>query len=151
MSQIEERVAQLETRLAELAGREAIRELTSDYCQRVQRGDVEGVVELFCQDGSIEMGETVTRGHEQLRSSYREAFAEMAPKPFIHNHVIELDGDTARGICSVEIRLVQDGRATDAAGHYDDNYRKIDGRWRFQRRLFVVYHWCPTTEGGAEG
>ena len=149
MSEIEERVEQLEARLADLADREAIRELTSDYCQRVQRGDVEAVVELFCEDGSIEMEDTVTRGHEQLRASYSQALAEMTPKPFIHNHVIELDGDNARGICSVEIRLVQDGRAHDAAGHYDDDYRKVDGRWRFQRRVFVVYHWCPTTEGWA--
>ncbi len=149
MSEIEERVEQLEARLADLADREAIRELTSDYCQRVQRGDVEAVVELFCVDGSIEMEDTVTRGHEQLRASYSQALAEMTPKPFIHNHVIELDGDSARGICSVEIRLVQDGRAHDAAGHYDDDYRKVDGRWRFQRRVFVVYHWCPTTEGWA--
>ena len=149
MSEIEERVEQLEARLADLADREAIRELTSDYCQRVQRGDVEAVVELFCEDGSIEMEDTVTRGHEQLRASYSQALAEMTPKPFIHNHVIELDGDSARGICSVEIRLVQDGRAHDAAGHYVDDYRKVDGRWRFQRRVFVVYHWCPTTEGWA--
>ncbi len=149
MSEIEERVEQLEARLADLADREAIRELTSDYCQRVQRGDVEGVVELFCKDGSIEMGETVTRGREQLLSSYRDALAEMTPKPFIHNHVIELDGDRARGVCSVEIRLVQAGRAYDAAGHYDDDYRKVDGRWRFARRVFVVYHWSPTTEGWA--
>jgi uncharacterized protein (TIGR02246 family) len=147
MSKLEERVEELEARLAELADREAIRELTSDYCQRVQGGDVEAVVEMFCPDGSIEMGETRTRGHEQLRSAYREAFAEMTPKPFIHNHVIELDGDSARGTCSVEIRLVQDGRAYDAAGHYLDEYRKHDGRWRFARRSFVVYHWCPTTEG----
>jgi ketosteroid isomerase-like protein len=127
MSKLEERVAELEVRLNDLADREAIRELTSDYCQRVQGGDVEGVVALFCEDGSI--------------------FAEMTPKPFIHNHVIELDGGSARGVCSVEIRLVQDGRAYDAAGHYHDDYRKIAGRWRFQRRVFVVYHWCPTTEG----
>ena len=147
MSELEERVEQLEARLADLADREAIRELTSDYCQRVQRGDVEGVVELFCEDGSIEMGETLNRGHEQLRSSYREALAEMTPKPFIHNHVIELDGLSARGICSVEIRLVQDGRAYDAAGHYHDDYRKLDGHWRFQRRVLIIYYWCPTTEG----
>ena len=116
MSELEERVDQLEARLNDLADREAIRELTSNYCQRVQRGDVEGVVELFCEDGSIEMGETVNRGHEQLRSSYREALAEMTPKP-------------------------------DAAGHYHDDYRKLDGHWRFQRRVLIVYHWCPTTEG----
>ena len=147
MSGSEGRVEQLEARLADLADREAIRELTSDYCQRVQRGDVEAVVELFCEDGSIEMEDTVTRGHEQLRSSYREALAEMTPKPFIHNHVIELDGLSARGICSVEIRLVQDGRAYDAAGHYHDDYRKLDGHWRFQRRVLIIYYWCPTTEG----
>ena len=149
MSGIEQRVEQLEIRLNDLADREEIRALTSDYCQRVQRGDVAGLVELFCEDGSIEMGATLTRGHEQLRSSYRNALAEMTPKPFIHNHVIELDGDRARGVCSVEIRLVQAGRAYDAAGHYDDDYRKVDGRWRFARRVFVVYHWSPTTEGWA--
>ena len=149
MQELEERVARLEARLGDLADRDAIRELTSEYCQRVQRGDVEGVVELFCPDGSIETDDTVNRGHEQLRSSYREAFAEMTPRPFIHNHVIEVEGSDARGVCSVEIRMTQDGGAYDVAGHYEDTYRKIDGRWLFQRRLFVVYHWCLTTEGWA--
>ncbi len=149
MADLEARVEALEARLGELADREAIRELTSDYCQRVQRGDVDGVVELFCADGSIETGETVTRGHEQLRSAYREAFAEMTPEPFIHNHVIEVDGDAARGVCSVEIRMVQDGRGHDVAGHYHDDYRRVDGGWRFARRVFVVYHWTPHGENWA--
>jgi len=139
----------LEERMQRIEDRDAIRELTSRYCHAVTDGDVEVVVALFCEDGAMVMGDTVHRGAEALRQSYREALADLMPNPMIHNHVIELAGDTAMGRCSVELRFVENGEACVAAGHYEDQYRRVGGSWKFARRDFTVYHWVPLAKGWA--
>ena len=156
MSNIEKRLDELEHRVNELAARDAIRELTAAYCQKVMQGDGEGVVSLFAEDASLEthfpdgseQDDTVSRGTAELREAYTDLDA-MSLKPFIHNHIIEVDGDRARGFCAVEIRLTQDGVAYTGAGHYEDEYRRVDGSWKFQRRELFVYHWVPHTQGWA--
>jgi uncharacterized protein (TIGR02246 family) len=142
-------MSRIEQRVAELADKDEIRELTARYCFAVADGDVEAVVELFCPDGVFRMRDREYRGTEGLRELYQGAAAGVTPKPFIQNHVIEVDGDTAEGRCAVEIRMVQDGEAYTVAGHYADVYRRSGGRWRFDSRHFVPYHWVPLSKGWA--
>jgi hypothetical protein len=120
----------------------------------VRRGDGEGVVALFTDDAELVthfpeasgQPDVVSKGRESLRKAYAD-LGRLSLQPFIHNHVIELDGDRARGICSVEIRLAQDGVAYTGAGHYHDEYRREGGRWKFSRRELFVYHWVPLHVG----
>jgi len=135
-----------EQRLQELEDREAIRELTARYCHAVASGDGPAIVAMFTDDGVFEMGPRVVSGRAELEDFYG-AVSASPPIPFIQNHVIELAGDGARGTCSVEIRLVQDGEAYTAAGWYEDTYRRVDGSWRFARRDFHVFHWVPLKKG----
>ncbi|MCE2391452.1 MAG: nuclear transport factor 2 family protein [Proteobacteria bacterium] len=140
----------LEERIQALEDRDEIRELTARYCHAVVRKDGPALAGMFCEDGEMRMGETVMRGREELLDGYSgPALTDIAPKPFIQNHVIELDGDRASGLCSAELRLVQDGEAYTAAGHYEDEYRRVDGTWKFASRNFVVYHWVPLSRGWA--
>ena len=156
MPTIEKRLDELEPRLDEVAARDAIRELTAEYCRNVVRGDGERMVGLFTDDALLVthfpdgsgQDDVVYRGSADLREAYRDLGA-MSLKPFVHNHIIEVDGDRARGFCSVEIRLSQDGEPYTGAGHYEDEYRRVDGNWRFQCREIFVYHWVPYTQGWA--
>ncbi len=138
----------VEARLRAIEDREEIRELTGRYCHAIAAGDGPTVVNLFCDDGVFEMGDRVARGRAELEKFYGAA-SESPPIPFIQNHVIELDGGSASGRCSVEIRLVQDGEAYTAAGWYDDAYRRDGGGWRFAHRKFHVFHWVPLAKGWA--
>jgi ketosteroid isomerase-like protein len=159
LSDLARRVGALEARVDALADREAIRELAAAYCRAVAGSDVENVVGLFCADGVFETAAIPTldrpagriAGRDEIRSEYGATVSVIAPKPFIHNHVVEIDeaGSRASGFCSVEIRTVQDGTAYNVAGHYEDTYRREDGAWKFERRRFVVYYWTPATEGWA--
>ena len=133
-------------RLARLEARDEIRELTARYCHAVVDGDVESLVELFAEDGAFRSGNAAPQGHAALREFYAP-LAGQAFKPFVQNHVIELDGDEATGRCSVEIRVTQDGEAYTQAGHYLDRYRRIDGRWRFAERQYIRYHNAPWRSG----
>ena len=158
MSTIEKRLDELEHCVNEGVAKDAIRELTALYCRNATRGDEEGMVALFTDDaylvthfpadsGQDDVG---SRGTAELRETYKDLDA-MRLMPFIHNHIIEVDGEQGRGFCSVEIRLTQAGVAYTGAGHYEDEYRRVDGSWRFQRRELFVYHWVPLTQGWAGG
>ena len=139
-------MADLEERVRELEDREAIRELTARYCHAVARADGVGIVSLFTEDGTFEMGARQVRGRAELERFYA-AVSDKPPLPFIQNHVIALSGDEATGTCSVEIRLIQDGEPYTAAGWYEDVYRRVAGCWKFSRRTFHVFHWVPLREG----
>src|SRR5216683_1832079 len=94
---------------AELADREAIHELPQRYCDCVWRGDVEGIVNLFSEDGEFTIignkRENKTVGRANLLKSYGEGLANLTPRPYIHNHVIEFKANgQASGRCYVELR-----------------------------------------------
>jgi len=154
MSTVEKRLDELEHRVHDVVARDAIRELTAEYCRQVIRGDTEGMVALFTDDASLlthfpagsSQGDVESQGRTELLEVYKDLGA-MSLKPFIHNHIIEVNGDRANGFCSVEIRLTQDGEAYTGAGHYEDEYRRIGGGWKFQRRELFVYHWVPYSQG----
>lgn len=126
--------------LAELLTREAIRDLPLRYCDCVWRDDIDGIVDLFAQDGSFiaifNGKETTSTGPQALREFY-VAGLDMKPRPFIHNHVIELASPTkATGRCYVDLRNGSNNMEWLGAGYYDDSYVKEGENWKFQSRRF---------------
>ena len=142
-------MATLERRMQDVVDKDEIRELTAKYCFAVAEGRGEDIVALFADDGVFKIRDREVTGTAELSEFYGAAGDGPTPKPFIQNHVIEIDGDTATGRCAVEIRLVRKGQAYTAAGHYADTYRKVDGVWKFARRDFETWHWVPLAKGWA--
>lgn len=140
----------LEDRIRAIEDREAILELTASYCHRARGGDDEGIVDLFCDDGVMESGETRAEGRDALLALYRETLPKLRPMPCVHNHMVSLAGDRATGTCSVEVRMALDGVAITASGHYEDVYRRDGDGWRFESRNLVMYHQVPHREGWAD-
>ena len=135
-----------------LADREQVRDITAIYAHRVTHGL--SVADLFTDDGayiqrrSPDEPALEVRGRAELDAHYieRPGFAGTAT-PMIHNHLIELDGDEARAICSIELRI-QAERPIFASGYYQDRLRREDGRWKFVERRVTFFRW---EEGGAAG
>src|SRR5277367_1784943 len=100
----------VEELVVELADREGIRELPIKYCDCVWRNDITGIVDLFANDAEfINKGrkrEHRTTGREALLKFYSGLTeGEVTPRPYIHNHVVELTGGgRAKGRCYVELR-----------------------------------------------
>ena len=141
-------MASVESRLQAIEAKDEIRELTARYCHAVVDGDADRIVELFCDDGVFRAHTSAPEGREALRAFYAAGVGAKTHKPFVQNHVIELEDEThASGRCSVEIRVLQDGQPYTQAGHYFDQYRKVDGRWRFAERHYFRYHNVPWREG----
>ncbi len=128
--------------LTGLLDREAIRDLPARYCDCVWRGDIDGLVELFTEEGlfvikSLE-GETRVEGRPALKEFYRLGLRHQQ-RPLIHNVVVELhDAEHASGRSCLDMRSVKHNFEMMGAGHYADEYRKLDGRWYFSARVFTV-------------
>jgi hypothetical protein len=71
--------------------------------------------------------------------------------PFIHNHIIEFDGDNeAHGTCTIDARFTRKGESLLGAGWYNDTYRRVNGKWRFAERKIHFHHNVPLKEGWAK-
>jgi hypothetical protein len=132
----------IEQLASDLADREAIRELPLKYCDCVWRNDMTGIVDLFASDG-----EFITKGFKrEHRASGRDALlklyggltqGELTPRPYIHNHVIDLQGNgRATGRCYVELRNLKKDMEWVGSGYYEDEYAKTADEWKFKSRTF---------------
>ena len=136
--------------VTELADREGIRELPLKYCDCVWRNDMIGIVDLFADDG-----EFVTKGFKrEHRASGRDSLlklyngltrGELTPRPYIHNHVIDLaGGDRATGRCYVELRNLRNDMKWVGSGHYEDEYVKVRDSCKFKSRTFYTAYMSIT-------
>ena len=83
-------------------------------------------------------------GREAIRKMIADSLDEMKPRPFIHNHLIELLGpDRAKGTCYAEVRLTHQGKKCLMTGWYNDEYAKVGGQWKFKSRQITVDSIAP--------
>jgi hypothetical protein len=140
-----------EETLRRLTDLEAIRDLARRYAHCVWKKDVTGAIELFTEDGVMEIGgRPAIRGRPALLESYREMIGGML-QPFVHNHVIELEGSRASGTCYLDLRATVEGRSMIGAGWYEDEYVRDGEAWRFRSRKLTLSYFVPLDEGWADG
>lgn len=137
----------LEAALQEVIDREEIRTLPVRYCHTVWQKDLDGYVNLFTDDGAISTNDPSlprAQGREALRKMIGEGLDTAKPRPFIHNHVVELLGpDRAKGTCYIEVKLFRDGKKCAMAGWYNDEYAKVGGEWKFKSRQITIDSMTP--------
>lgn len=139
-----------ERAILELADKEDIRELTAIYAQRVAHGLSNA--DLFTDDGayihqrSADEPAHAVRGRAALDAHYiLRPEAVGAATPMIHNHVIDVEGDEARAICSIELRIGRGADETFASGYYQDRLRREHGEWKFVERFVTFFRWGPAS------
>ena len=127
----------LEQRLKAMEDRESIRDLPLRYCDRVWRKDAAGVAALYTEDGRFDtgMGDAPLEGRQAIHDYFTRSFGgPVTPLPFIHNHVFEIDGDSASGRCSIEVSAGD----FSSKGYYEDEYARVGGEWKFRVRKAVM-------------
>jgi uncharacterized protein (TIGR02246 family) len=145
------RPSDLDATVRALVDTEAIRDLARRYAHYVWRKDVDGVAGLFTDDGVMDTGDRPPiRGRAALRAEYQKMIGGPDFHPFVHNHLVDLHGDTATGVCYLDLRATVNGTSMIGAGHYDDEYVRRDGRWQFRSRTLRLTHFVPLHEGWAE-
>jgi hypothetical protein len=141
---------QAQSALRELVDKEAIRDLARRYADCVWRRDAAGAVELFTADGVMDTGDRpAIVGRAALLASYESMLSGPDLQPFVHNHVIELRGDAASGRCYLDLRATMEGKSMIGSGHYEDQYVRVGGVWKFRSRKLVMKFFVPIQQGWA--
>lgn len=139
-----------ETLLEEVIDREEIRNLPIRYCHCVWQRDIEGYLNLFTDDGELSTNDPAlpgAQGREGLRRNILQTLDTMKPRPFIHNHVVELiTSERATGTCYLELHFLNDGRPWTMTGWLNDEYTKIGGQWKFKSRRISIDSSVPVNK-----
>ena len=138
-------MAGIEARLRKLEDIEEIRKLKAAYCAACDddhNGDA--VAALFAPDGTWQRSEQAPNvGHEAIAAymfAIRESRVMNRSAHMVTNPIIEVDGDLATG----RWRFVMMYTAADdetfvrIIGHYNEEYVRLDGQWRFKSLLATV-------------
>lgn len=138
-------MASIEERLQRLEDREAIRELVAGYCRAIDDRDLEAFVGNYtddCVHGQRDRSLHL-EGKAALREHYAGRFLEYGVTLHTpHAHVIEFDGpDEAHGWVSGHAEMGLGGEGWLAAFRYLDEYRRVDGAWKFARRELSTYYY----------
>jgi len=130
---------------------EDIRDLARRYAHHVWRNELEELAELFAPDGEMDPGtRPPIRGRAALLAGFREMLAAGTFLPFVQQHIVELDGDTATGTCYIDLRAEVDGESMIGAGWYGDRYTRTTEGWRIQSRKLTLRFFVPLRDGWAK-
>jgi len=135
----------------ELAARESIRDLVARYNSNGDTGRFDEVVDLFAPDAVMVAGEGREKvGQDQIRSIFTSAKenARFGDNPVYLRHMTAthqidvVDASSARGRCYY---IVLTAIGVDHWGRYIDEYKTVDGRWKFARRRVTVDGTSPNS------
>lgn len=132
------------------ADRAEIQDLQARYLFALDWQDADAYAATFTEDGVLDWAGGVVQGRDAIRkevqgmrASFEKHEAADAPtrparlRHFITNVVLDFDGDHAIGR-AYWFELNDDNRDrrpyVGGYGHYEDELRKVDGKWLFTRR-----------------
>lgn len=141
-------MVELEAKILRLDDLEQIRDLARRYAHYVWQGQVLKAVELFSSDGCVDLGADdggLIQGKEQLKATYFDKVGsdQMMLHPFVHNHIVDLNGDQATGTAYLDLRCTKQGQSLMGSGYYLDDYIREQGQWKFKRRKLTMCYLVP--------
>jgi ketosteroid isomerase-like protein len=129
--------------------RAEIENLSNKYMVAVDAGDIETVMSTWAEDGVLEWVNGIERGKAAIRkamSGFGGARPQNIPEGAksrprtrhqIINHVIDVEGDTAR-TTAYWFAFTNNTPQTDVQllyfGHYEDVLQRVNGKWLFKHR-----------------
>ncbi len=119
-----------------------IRELVSRYNKAIDTGDADGYAATFTPDGEFVGIVGTFKGHDELRAFAADYAVNPEMSDFasaqhwVTNLVVDGDGDDATAFSHL-MMVKPDGEhgSIILVGHYDDTLHRVDGAWRFTRRV----------------
>lgn len=150
---LEKRVQQLEAKVQELEDLGAIRMLRFRFHECVNEKRPENMADLFSAEAELDYSHLGTaKGREKIVRFFQKGLSDLVPfvKQYLHNHVVQVQGDNASGLSYLEATPVHKGESYVVAARFDDEYVKEGGAWRFKRVKLTPYFMVPLKEGWAQ-
>ena len=149
---LEARLQELETQVQELRDKEDIRRLRFRYHECINEGKLAEIPALFTQDGDLDFGYLgKARGQAELTKFFNGVSQLLSfVKQFVHNHVVELEGEGGTGFSYLEAKTISKGEPYLVAARYNDEYAKENGQWKFKKMYLTPYFTVPLKEGWAQ-
>ena len=158
---LEDKVKELEAKIAELYDREALRDLRYRYHECINEAQMAEIPELFTEDGELEFGHLgKAKGREQIKAFFSGLGRDPSTpenrrglyrvRQFIHNHALKVNGDRASGYAYLEAKPVYNGESYVVAARYNDEcIKRNDGKWLFTKMSLTPFFMVPLKEGWA--
>lgn len=134
--------------------RAEIENLMSTYIFALDLKDAAAYAGTFTEDGVLNHAGGIERGRAEIRAFIENSAANARraleaqdgslPRPIPGRHLIDnlelaVDGDTATGRAYWMSVTAGDNRQAHVGeyGFYEDEYRRVNGKWLFSKRLIV--------------
>ena len=128
--------------IEKLAAIEAIKQVRYWYCFYLDDRDWDSMANLFAEAAVGDYGRLGTvHGRDGIKRFFETSVSKMVlfSAHFMHNPIIEVDGDTATGQWYISAPGTVEGEtAVYALVKAFDTYRKVDGVWKIQS---LKYDW----------
>ena len=140
----------LDRRLRRIEDRLELLELPARYARAIDDRDIPALLDCFCVDGTFERidGTHSFTGHAALEAFWRDILGGYGMSIHIpHAQVVDrIEGDAASGWVMSHAELAVGEQFVVGAFRYHDDYRRVDGRWRFRRRRLAFWYFTDWTE-----
>jgi ketosteroid isomerase-like protein len=148
-----DRIQNIEDRLQKLEDIEEIRRLRMRYHVFINEGFFDRFPELFLEDALVDFSYIgQAKGHGEIRELFLRIPRNLdLVVQFIHNHVVDVDGDEATGLSFLDARYAQDGESVMLAAKFDEIYRRTPAGWRIGELHLHLYFMAPITAKGWAG
>lgn len=149
---LEARIAALEGAVQTLRDQEALRALRHRYHECINEGKYDEIPGLFTEDGTLDFGYLGKANGQAELVKFFQGVSKLLTfvKQFIHNHVVQVQGDKGTGLSYLEARSVAKGESYMVAARYDDEYVRQHGQWKFKSMNLTPYFTVPLREGWAQ-
>lgn len=148
MSELED----LKRRVEQLEARVEIGELVSAYAVACDEHDIERLGTQFAPDAVMDSPSNLLMAHgrDEILSMYVRLFKIRGPGyHWTHDHFVQFDPadrDRATGLVLSHAETCPDNEASLSGMRYDDVYRRIEGRWLFQKRTLKFLYYVPAKD-----
>lgn len=145
-------LASLERRIERLEARAEINELASAYAIACDEHDMPRLMSLFAPDATFDSPSKllVANGIAEIEAMFIRMFKVRGPGyHWTHDHFVRFDAarpDTASGLVLSHAETCPNDEGSVAAMRYEDQYRRVDGRWVFARRVLNFLYYVPVEQ-----
>ena len=145
-------LADLLRRVEKLEARAEISELVSSYAIACDEHDLPRLGAMFTEDAVMDSPSKLllAKGRQEICAMYIRLFKIRGPGfHWTHDHFVRFDDadpDRATGLVLSHAETCPDNEASLSAMRYEDDYRRMDGRWVFARRTLKFLYYVPARD-----